>query len=171
MSLSSNVSSLATRIATEFKTVKTTISGNNQGDLSALTTTDKSSLLAAINEVDASAGSGGAQIDDVTPSTTTVYSSSKTDSQIAAAKSDILGGASTAFDTLLELENAVGDNDSAIAGLTTSIGEKVSYAAAQTLTTIEQDQARANIDAAKASGSTGMGTVSDYVATFEAGLV
>ena len=175
MSLSSNITSLATRIATEFKTLKTLVSGNNQGDLSGLNTTAKTSIVAAINEVNAnSGGGGGAVIDDTTPSTGTVYSSTKTDSEISSAvatvKSEILGGASAAFDTLLELETAVGDNDSAIGGLTTSIGEKVSYAQSQTLTTTQQAQARTNIDAAKASGDDGMGTVSDYVATFNAGL-
>lgn len=49
--LSTRVSDLATRIATEIKTVKTHYSGNNQGSLTSLTTTEKSSLLGAINEV------------------------------------------------------------------------------------------------------------------------
>jgi len=51
MSLSSTIQSLATRVATEFKTVKSKISGNNTGDLSGLTTTVKTSILAAINEL------------------------------------------------------------------------------------------------------------------------
>jgi hypothetical protein len=49
--LSTRVSDLATRIATEIKTVKAHYSGNNQGSLTSLTTTEKSSLLGAINEV------------------------------------------------------------------------------------------------------------------------
>jgi hypothetical protein len=51
MSLASQVQSLATRVATEFKTVKSKIAGNNSGDLSGLTTAVKTSLLAAINEL------------------------------------------------------------------------------------------------------------------------
>lgn len=51
MSLASNVQSLATRVATEFKTTKSKIAGNVSGDLSGLTTTVKTSLLAAINEL------------------------------------------------------------------------------------------------------------------------
>lgn len=54
MSLASRISDLATRIATEFKSVKSKISGNNSGDLSGLATTVKTSLLAAINELVAS---------------------------------------------------------------------------------------------------------------------
>ncbi len=51
MSLQTNLSNLVTRIATEFKTVKSKISGNTNGDLSGLTTTTKTSILAAINEL------------------------------------------------------------------------------------------------------------------------
>ena len=42
---------MATRLGTEFKTAYTKISGNISGDLSGLTTTVKTSLLAAINEL------------------------------------------------------------------------------------------------------------------------
>jgi len=51
MSLASQIQSLATRVATEFKTTKNKIAGNVSGDLSGLTTTVKTSLLAAINEL------------------------------------------------------------------------------------------------------------------------
>jgi hypothetical protein len=51
MSLQSQISDVVVRIGTEFKTTKTKLSGNNSGDLSGLTTTEKSSLLAAINEL------------------------------------------------------------------------------------------------------------------------
>jgi hypothetical protein len=51
MSLATRVSDLAVRVATEFKTVKTLISGNVSGSLTGLTTTAKTSLLAAINEL------------------------------------------------------------------------------------------------------------------------
>jgi hypothetical protein len=51
MSLATRISDLTTRLATEFKTVKSKISGNNSGDLTGLTTTVKTSILAAINEL------------------------------------------------------------------------------------------------------------------------
>lgn len=51
--LAQRISDLATRIATEFKSVKNKMSGNNSGDITGLTTTNKTSLLAAINEVNA----------------------------------------------------------------------------------------------------------------------
>ena len=54
MSLVTQINSALTRIGTEFKTVY-----GRQGDLASLATTDKTSLVAAINEVDAAVGSGG----------------------------------------------------------------------------------------------------------------
>jgi|JI10StandDraft_1071094.scaffolds.fasta_scaffold1314024_2 hypothetical protein len=59
MSLASEVSSLATRVATEFKTIRTLITGSGTGNISGLATTDKSSIVAAINEVQAAGGGGG----------------------------------------------------------------------------------------------------------------
>ena len=56
MSLASEVSSLATRVATEFKTIRTLITGSGTGNISGLATTDKSSIVAAINEVQAAGG-------------------------------------------------------------------------------------------------------------------
>lgn len=51
MSLKTRIESLATRVGTEFKTIRSTIAGNTSGDLSGLTTSVKTSLLAAINEL------------------------------------------------------------------------------------------------------------------------
>jgi len=56
MSLATRISDLTTRLATEFKTVKSKISGNTSGDLSGLNTTVKTSILAAINELVTSLG-------------------------------------------------------------------------------------------------------------------
>lgn len=63
MSLATNITDLVTRVATEFKRHATMLNGN-QADLSALTTTNKSNLVAALNEVktavDSAAETGGA---------------------------------------------------------------------------------------------------------------
>lgn len=61
MSLVTQINSLATRIGTEFKAIRTLIGGSGTADISALTTTDKTSLVAAINEV--KAGSSGSPAD------------------------------------------------------------------------------------------------------------
>jgi hypothetical protein len=53
MALQDRFSDLITVLGTDYKQFRTWITGSNSGDLTGLTTTDKSSLLAAINEVDA----------------------------------------------------------------------------------------------------------------------
>lgn len=51
MSLKIRIESLATRVGTEFKTVKSIISGNNTGSLTGLTTLVKTNIVAAINSL------------------------------------------------------------------------------------------------------------------------
>src|SRR6187401_542316 len=58
MSLASNVSGLATRVATEFKAIRVLISGSGTGGIANLQTTDKTSLVAAINEARTTGGAG-----------------------------------------------------------------------------------------------------------------
>lgn len=79
MTLVQQVSNLATRLGTEFKSVYT-----KQGALTSLSTSNKSSLVAAINELYAGGGTGSIAINDTTPSTTSVYSSSRTEARITA---------------------------------------------------------------------------------------
>lgn len=83
MSLKTQIENVVVRIGTEFKSVRTSI-----GNLPSLTTTDKSSLVGAVNELaGAIAAGGGAQIDDAAASISKVYSSSKTVSLINAKPS------------------------------------------------------------------------------------
>jgi hypothetical protein len=51
MSLITRITDLTTRIGTEIKAIRNQLSGNSTGDLSALTTSNKGNLLAAINEL------------------------------------------------------------------------------------------------------------------------
>lgn len=76
MSLQSNLQSVITRIATEFKSIR-----NVLGDLSTLTTSNKSTIVGAINEVRAAAASATG-INDSTTSTSTTWSSSKINSSL-----------------------------------------------------------------------------------------
>jgi hypothetical protein len=50
MSLASNLINLTTRVATEFRTLRAMLTGSSTGDLSGLATTNKTSVVAAINE-------------------------------------------------------------------------------------------------------------------------
>lgn len=157
MSLATNIQTLATAIGTDIKQVRTWTNGN-AADLTGLSTTTKTSLLAAINEVkaqaDALAGAGTVAINDTTASTTSVYSSTKTDTSIAAAVSALVASSPAALDTLNELATALG-NDAAFATTTaTALGNRVRYDTAQTLTGPQKTQALANIGAATAAQGT-----------------
>src|SRR4051812_13007740 len=55
MSLQTRLSDLITSIGTDYKQIRTWISGSSTGTLAGLTTTDKTSLVAAVNEVNAAA--------------------------------------------------------------------------------------------------------------------
>ena len=163
MSLQTQLNSFVLRVAEEFNTVK-----GRTGTLTALTTTDKSSLVAAINELK-SAIITAVAIDDLQVSTTTTYSSNKVVTLLDALKADILGGADPAYDTLLELQQALQNDQSGIAALTSAIDKRVRFDAAQTLTVLEQQQARTNIGAVAATDIGDVAT--DFVAIFEAALV
>jgi len=163
MSLQTQLNSFVLRVADEFNTVK-----GRTGTLTALTTTDKSSLVAAINELKTAVITSVA-IDDLTIGTASTYSSSKIVTLLDALKADLLGGADPAFDTLLELQQALQNDQTGIAALTASIDKRVRCDAAQALTVPEQTQARDNIGAV-ASADIG-DTTTDFVAIFDAALV
>ena len=127
-----------------------------QGSLSALTTTAKASLVAAVNElktaVDAAAG-GGVSIDDGAGdgATGVTWSADKIFDAIEAAKTavknDLTAGAAAALDTLSELAAALNNDPAFAATIAAEIANRVRFDAAQVLTAPQQTQARANIAA------------------------
>jgi len=220
MTLVSQVNDLATRIGTEFKSVRTA-----QGSLASLQTSNKSSLVAAINELFAGGGSGsvaindnaasttsvysssktvslinakpsindttasgtsvysssktdsqiasavGAKpsINDTTPSASTVYSSNKTDTQINAAVSALVNGSQATLDTLAEIAAALGNDANFATTMTTALGNRLRFDAAQVLTGPQKTQGLTNLGAQDA---TAIGdTATNFVTTFEAALV
>lgn len=145
MSLQTRLTALAQAIATDVKALLA-----NQGSLPALTTAAKTSLVAAINElqgeIDTLAAGAGAILDSATTGDTThTWSANKILAELNQVKSDIIAGAPTAYDTLLEISNKLSSDDTAISGLLTAVGNRVRFDAAQTLTTPQQAQACANI--------------------------
>jgi hypothetical protein len=184
MSLSTNVSNLATRVATEIKAVRTLVNGN-AGDLSALTTTAKNNLVAALNELDAAIGAIDLTdlISDTTTATSTTWSSTKISGAIDAAVSDLVDGAPELLNTLNELAAALGDDENFASSIATSIGNAqsaaedyadglaVNYevagaaAAAETAANSYTDTQVGNLSTAVG------GTDTNYVNVFEAGLV
>lgn len=163
--LSKQISALATQVGTDIKQIIA-----NVGDLSQLTTDQKSSLVVALNELKANlqdiAGSVGATINDSEINATHTWSSQKIDSAITAAINALVNGAPTTLDTLQELASAIETNQDAISALQTIAAGHVKYTEAQSLTTEQQAQARTNIGAAAASDLTTLqGTVTTLSGT------
>ena len=162
--LATRITDLATRLATECKSIRTLLNGN-AADLSSLTTTQKTSLVAAINELKTAIDNSGSAItiSDSTSSTTEVWSSSKVSAAIAQAKSDLVNGAGAALDTLSELAAALGNDASFASTVTTALGYRLRFDAAQTLTAGQKTQACANLGIGEPD--------TDFVTTFNSGLV
>ena len=161
MSLATRIESLVIRVAQEFNDVRA-----KAGNLANLSTTDKSSLVAAINELQAAVASN--VIDDGQVATTSTYSSSKIVTLLDALKAEILGGADAAYDTLLEIQQLLQSNTNGLDALLAAVNNRVRFDAAQALSAPEQAQARSNIGAV-ASVDVG-NTDTDFVAVFEGAL-
>ncbi len=95
---------------------------------------------------------GKAAIDDSAKSTTAVYSSSKTEDLITAAKQavkdDLLQGAGAAYDSLKELGDLIDINKEAIDAVKALAAGHVKFDGAQSLSNTQKSQARSNIGAA-----------------------
>lgn len=127
-------------IGLDIKTILT-----NQGNLSSLTTTQKSNLVGALNELKASISSAGAKIDDAAASSSTTYSSVKINSAINTAIAEIIDGAPAAFDTLKEIADYIADDQAALQTITTALANRVKFNEPQSLTEEQQIQACENI--------------------------
>ena len=146
MSLETKIIGLAQAIGTDIKTLTA-----KQGDLTALSTTAKTSLVAAINELYGLLGAAGAVIDDAAGdgATAVTWSANKIFDMIEAAKAavqvSILGGASAAFDTLKELQDLMVTDEGLLTALTTAVANRVRFDDVQTLTTEQKLQACTNL--------------------------
>lgn len=139
LSLQTRLSDLITAIGTDYKQLRTWITGTSTGDLTGLTTTDKTSLVSAINEVRASSSSppsASTTVQGIIEIATLAEVATGTDSIRAvtpagvrqerdAIKAEILGaGVPAALDTLDELAAALGDDANFAASVTTALGNK-----------------------------------------------
>lgn len=139
MSLQTRIADLITAVGTDIKQLRTWITGSSSGNLTGLATTDKTSLVAAINEV----RSGSSAVPDASTTVkgiieiaTLAEVGTGTDSLRAvtpqgvkqetdAVKAAILGaGVPAALDTLDELAAALGDDANFAATVTTSLSNK-----------------------------------------------
>ena len=126
------------QITTLLKQVNNTLK-SNQGDLANLKTTDKTSLVNALNELKGLIASGGSGISDTTTTTTNTWSATKISAEITKAINNLINGADVSSDTLKELADK-------IAGLAQADNGLVSAKVAQSFTEPEKLQARNNID-------------------------
>lgn len=163
LSLQIRLSDLITSIGTDYKQIRTWVTGSSSGNLTALNTTDKSSIVAAINEV--KVGASGAPPDATEAAKGIVELASLAEvaagvdavrvvtpegvrQERIALKAEILGpGVPGALDTLDELAAALADDANYAATVTTALANRVrTDTAAQNLTTTEKSNARTNID-------------------------
>ena len=141
MTIESGVIALAQAVGADVKALNIKI-----GDLSLLTTTAKSNLVAAINEAAASGG-GGVVIDDDAGlgDTTVTWSANKTFTAIQAAVDALVDGAPAALDTLNKLAAALGNDENLAQTMIAQINNRVRFDELQVLTAPQQLNACTNI--------------------------
>jgi hypothetical protein len=162
MTLELRIKSLAEQVASTIKAVNAKV-----GNTAALSTTDKTSLVAALNELKTNIlalPAPSSLIDDTTASLSKTYSSTKITALITTAVANLINGAGSDSDTLKEL------SDKIVALAQTDTG-LVSVALVQAFTAPQKAQARDNIGAASATDlaalTTNVGnTDRDFVADF-----
>lgn len=146
MTMETRLIALAQAIGADIKSLNI-----KQGDLTALTTTAKSNLVVAINEIKADLGGAGAKINDLAGNgaTDVVWSADKVYDTIEAAKvalrNELTNGASAALDTFKELQDAIGGDPTFAATMATSLSNRVRFDAVQSLTTPQKLQACTNL--------------------------
>jgi Flp pilus assembly CpaE family ATPase len=122
------------------------------GTLAGLSTTEKSTVVGALNElatrIAAAESATSALIDDTTTDTDTTWSSTKIAQAIAQGVSAVVDGAPAAMDTLAELAAAFQNNPDAITNIMTILGKVVRVDSVQAFSAAEKAQGRANLGAA-----------------------
>lgn len=125
------------QITTLLKQVNTTLK-SNQGDLTKLSTSDKTSLVNALNELKTTIDNK-TSINDSQNTTANTWSATKISNEITQAITNLINGADTSSDTLKELADK-------IAALAQADNGLVSANQLQAFTEQQKAQARTNID-------------------------
>ena len=133
------ITELAQAIAQDIKTLTA-----SQGSLTALTTTNKTSLVAALNELKTEIVNA-TNINDSATNTSATWSSQKINTVINNAVAALVDGAGTTLDTLKELADALGNDANFAATLAEQMGKRVRVDESQMFTTAEQLMACTNI--------------------------
>jgi hypothetical protein len=174
--LNQQIQALATQVGSDVKTLIA-----KQGDLSTLTTSQKASLVLAINELNSAISQIDMSkvIEDGQTSADKTWSSNKILSEITTkcneVKTALLGGAGDAYDTLKELADLITDNKELIDSLQELAGAHVRYDVAQELSPGQKTQARRNIGAADdgdyQSTKRAVGTIANLQTTEKSNVV
>ena len=125
------------QITTLLKQVNNTLKGN-QGDLTKLSTADKTSLVNALNEIKGLIDSSSSINDNQTTAGNT-WSATKISNEITQAITNLINGADASSDTLKELADKI----MALAQVDNGL---VSASQSQSFTAQQKAQARTNID-------------------------
>ena len=126
-----------TQITTLLKQVNNTLKGN-QGDLTKLSTVDKTSLVNALNELKTTIDNK-TSINDSQNTATNTWSATKISNEITTAITNLINGADVSSDTLKELADKT-------AALVQADNGLVSATQAQAFNEQQKAQARSNID-------------------------
>lgn len=145
MTREQRIIALAQAVGVDIKTLTT-----KQGDLTSLSTTAKTNLVSAINEIYSLLGSGSEINDTVGDGvTTSTWSANKIFDTIESAKTtiknEILNGAGAAFDTLVEIQALFNNDPNFATTLANDLSKRVRFDASQTLSIGEKLQACQNI--------------------------
>ena len=125
------------QITTLLKQVDTILKGN-QGDLTKLSTADKTSLVNALNELKTSIDNK-TSINDSQATTANTWSATKISNEITKAINTLINGADSSSDDFKEVTDK-------IAALMQADNGLVSTSQAQAFTAAQKLQARSNID-------------------------
>lgn len=150
--LQDNLNALVTQIGTDMGLVKDDIAAA----LAAIAALP--SVASLINDA------AGAGVTDKTWSADKLVSefAATITAAVAQAKTEIVGGAPTAYDTLLEIASYISTDQTQAAAILLALDNRVRFDAAQALSAAEQEQAQANI------GVTGAGLLAAYIAARDA---
>lgn len=157
MSIVQLVNLFATAVGLDYKTLAANLQTaiDNTGDLSLLTSADKSSVVNALNsiksEIDAIPGTDYAQIQTM----------------IDSGLAGLVNGAPDALNTLNEIALALSEDQTALDGILQSLAKRVRVDAPQAFTEVEKAQGRENVGAASAE-EVGDVPSADFVATYNA---
>lgn len=137
----------------------------NQGDLTALSTTERGSLVGALNELKTGLSSLGDE----------TLSSVEVQEMVQAGINGVVAGAPNAFDTLKEISDYISQDQTAYESLIVALNKRVRVDEAQNFTAEEQNMGRSNIGAASQADHTalsdGVGdhAAANFVAEYNAG--